>query len=260
MDGDPQLAESRLGGQPSKRDLDERVGRSGSVSFAETPRPSFPPPVAVPTQAAGTYGAIRFDFNLGARLVLPNRTSGTWRVRLRDLDTGNTLFENANRGAFVNSTKRYFVRFKLEVWDVAEPGRATPVLSHSYDARGQEVLIQFPQGTLGDVLAWFPYAARFADRHGCRLTCAMSGLIIPLLRDAYPDIRFVTHEEIVARRLAGRFYATYLIGLFFDDAGNVWQPTDFREVGLHRTAAYILGVDPGEQAARLALPDESRPS
>ena len=30
-------------------------------------------------------------------------------------------------------------------------------------------------------------------------------------------------------------------------------------VGLHRTAGYILGVDPTEEPPRLALPDESRP-
>jgi autotransporter strand-loop-strand O-heptosyltransferase len=40
--------------------------------------------------------------------------------------------------------------------------------------------------------------------------------------------------------------------------GCVLQPTDFRHVGLHRTAAYILGVDPAEEPCRLALPDETR--
>jgi hypothetical protein len=32
------------------------------------------------------------------------------------------------------------------------------------------------------------------------------------------------------------FYATYSLGLFFDDPDNIWQPCDFRLVGLHRTA------------------------
>lgn len=117
----------------------------------------------------------------------------------------------------------------------------------------------FPVGTLGASLAWFPYAARFAAVHQCRLTCAMSGLIIPLLREAYPEIRFVTHEEAVATGLPSRAYATYCLGLFFDDSKNVYQPTDFRQVGLHRTAAYILGVDPEEQPPQFVLPDESRP-
>jgi autotransporter strand-loop-strand O-heptosyltransferase len=108
-------------------------------------------------------------------------------------------------------------------------------------------------------MGWFPYAARFTEVHGCRLTVAMSGLIIPLLREAYPQIHMVTHEEMVAGKLAETFYATYSVGLFFDDVDHLWQPTDFRLVGLHRTAGYILGVDPAEVAPRLSLPDTSRP-
>ena len=122
--------------------------------------------------------------------------------------------------------------------------------------RKRTILIQFPVGTLGDTMGWFPYAVKFQQRHRCRLTCAMSALIIPLFRDAYPDITFVTHEEVQAER----FYASYCIGLFFDDAANIWQPCDFRLVGLHRTAGYILGVDPEEMPPRLALADDGRRS
>src|SRR5580698_9014870 len=175
-------------------------------------KPPYPSPASTPTQA-GPNG-IRFDFNQGARLVLPNRTEGKWRVCLRDLDTGNILFQSENQGAFVSSSKRFFVRFRVEVWDLDTAGNVTPVMSHDYDARDREVLILFPIGTLGDILAWFPYAPRFAQVHGCRVTCAMSGLIIPLLRDAYPTIRFVTHEELVEQDLPAQSYATYSLGLF----------------------------------------------
>ncbi len=208
-------------------------------------RAPYPPPAALPTQV-GPRG-IRFDFNLGCRVLLP---AGDWHVRLRDLETGNILFETESRGSFINSTKRYYVRIALEVRQDGET-----VLAHEYDARDRDVLVQFPVGTLGDTMGWFPYAVKFQEKHGCRLTCAMSGLIIPLFRDAYPEITFVTHEEVEAER----FYATYCIGLFFDDEDRVWQPCDFRLVGLHRTAGYILGVDPAEKPPRLALPDESRP-
>lgn len=223
----------------------------------ELRKPTYPSPAAVPTQQ-GPQG-IRFDLNHGARVVLPTKAQGKWRICLRDIDTGNILFHSENQGALVTSSKRYFVRFGIDVWDMDDAGTATPVLSHRYDARGKDVLIQFPIGTLGDILAWFPYAARFGEVHGCRLTCAMSELIIALLRDTYPAIRFVTHEELAAQKLAETFYATYSMGLFFDDVDHLFQPTDFRHVGLHRTAGYILGVDPEEEPPRLGLPDESRP-
>jgi autotransporter strand-loop-strand O-heptosyltransferase len=222
------------------------------TAAAKKAEPAYPAPAAQPTEA-GPRG-IRFDFNLGARILLPTREDGEWLVRLSDLDTGNTLFESRNKGAVVASSKRFYVRFRVEVYDGAEL-----ILDHKYDCRDREVLIQFPVGTLGDTLAWFPYAARFGAVHGCKLTCAMSELIIPLLKDQYPDITFVTHKQITDGALQDKFYATYCMGLFFDDKENVWQPTDFRMVGLHRTAGYILGVDPTEEAPRLTIEEGPRP-
>jgi len=213
---------------------------------------AYPAPAAIPTQTA-SHG-VRFDFNLGARIVLPQRTEGEWRVLLRDLDTGNILFESKNKGAYVASSKRFYVRFRLEVYEGDDL-----IVEHNHDCSGKEVLIQFPIGTLGDTLAWFPYAARFQQVHGCKLTCAMSGLIIPLLKGRYPHIAFVTHEQLVERKLAETFYATYSMGLFFDDKENVWQPTDFRMVGLHRTAGYILGVDPTETPPLISAGKLGRP-
>ena len=212
-------------------------------------KPAYPPAAATPTQEGP--GGIRYDFNFGCRVVLPPREDlKLWRVRLRDLDTGNTLFDTTVQQGIIHSSKRWFVRFRVEVWagDALE-------LQHDYDARDRAVLVQFPVGTLGDTIGWFPYAVRFGAVRGAKLTCAMSSLIIPLFCDAYPDITFVAHEEVDATQ----FYATYSLGLFFDDPDSVWQPTDFRMVGLHRTAAYILGVEPEEFAPAITLPDDSRP-
>jgi autotransporter strand-loop-strand O-heptosyltransferase len=129
------------------------------------------------------------------------------------------------------------------------------VFSHDYDARDREVLIQFPVGTLGDTIGWFPYAVKFKEKHDCRLTCGMAEKLIPLFKDAYPDINFVGHEGIKAEI----YYATYSMGLFFDDVACIHQPCDFRHVGLHRTAGYILGVDPTEMRPSIKLEDHSRP-
>jgi autotransporter strand-loop-strand O-heptosyltransferase len=189
-----------------------------------------------------------FDFNLGARVAVPE--GKPWRVRLRDLDTGNILFESSPGATFVNSTKRYYLRFAVEVFDANGT-----IFAHDYNAAGAEILVQFPVGTLGDIMGWFPYAVKFQQKHQCRLTCAMSALLIPLFEDAYPEIEFVTHEQVKPER----FYASYCIGLFFDDEERVWQPCDFRLVGLHRTAGYILGVDPEEVPAKIGLPDAGSP-
>src|SRR5262245_3806099 len=72
---------------------------AASAAEQPKPKPAYPPAADQPTQV-GALG-IRYDFNLGARLGLPGRTEGRWRARLRDLDTGNILFESENQGAVI---------------------------------------------------------------------------------------------------------------------------------------------------------------
>jgi autotransporter strand-loop-strand O-heptosyltransferase len=220
---------------------------AASASSSTPEKRAYPAPAALPTQA-GPHG-IRFDFNDGCRVAVPEGERA-YRIRLSDRDTGNILFETTLKAGRVNSTKRYYVRYRVEIWD-----GETSILSHDYDAAGREVLVNFPVGTLGDTIGWFPYAVKFQEKHRCKLTCAMGEKLIPLFRDAYPQIEFVTHEEAKTER----YYATYGIGLFFDDKDCVFQPCDFRLVGLHRTAGYILGVDPTEMPPKIGLPDEGRP-
>jgi autotransporter strand-loop-strand O-heptosyltransferase len=236
------------------------------VSESTTSKPEFASPASGPGSARdgslplvaelpaqhGPLG-LRFDFNDGCRVTCPE-SEHSWKVRLSDLDTGNVLFETEFKAGRVNSTKRYFVRFRIEIWQKGES-----VFCHDYSAADRDVLIRFPVDTLGDPLGWFPYAVKFKERHGCRLTCAIGGKLIPLLRDAYPDITFVTPDDVEPER----FYATYTIavyftkGAMFDHKDRV--PCDFRMVGLHRAAGYILGVDPADQPPRIAIADPSRP-
>ncbi len=213
------------------------------------PASAYPPPPEVPTQH-GPQGLL-YDFNFGCRVSVPEQEK-PWRVRLSDLDTTNVLYETSSGFAAgkVTSTKRYFVRFRIEAWQGEEK-----LFTHDYDARDREVAVLFPVGTLGDTLGWFSYAVKFQQQHGCRLTCAMAEPLIPLFAQSNPDITCITHAEFEPER----YYATYRMGLFFDDRDCVFQPCDFRLVGLHRTAGYILGVDPSEVPPRIAIEDDTRP-
>lgn len=220
-----------------------------ATPFAQSPIQIFLAPALLPTQV-GPAG-LRFDFNDGARVVIPDFGQPLpWRVRISDLRDDSTLSDVSLSSGVVRSPAKYFVSYGITIWlnDVV-------VFEHRYDARDQDVLVQIPLAALGDVLGWLPYALRFAQVHGCRLACVVTPAIAELFRDAYPEVDFVAQDKVERRK----YYATYNIGLFFDDKSLTQQPRDFRETGLHRTAAHILGVDDAEAPAKIALPDVSRP-
>lgn len=222
---------------------------SAQPSAAPHKEGSFPLPPARFTQHDAS--GIEYDFNDGCRVYAPPGPD-VWRIRIFDLDTCNILFHTTPdfTGGAVLSAKKFFVRFRIEAWKGEEL-----VFSHEYDPAEREVLICFPVGTLGDTIAWLSYAVRFAEARPCRLTISMAEHLISLFADAYPHINFISTKAVDT----SLYYATYRVGLFFDDVTRINQPQDFRHVGLHRTAAFILGLDPVEAPPRLAVPDEGRP-
>lgn len=211
---------------------------------------SYPEPSLLPTQEAGR--GIRFDFNSGIRVKVPK---GIWHVKFLDIDTNFCLFECLVEDSLVFSEKKYFINARIEISEKKDGGLR---LSHDYDAEGKDVAILLPEGTLGDTIGWFPYALKFQEIHKCRLTVVMGKALKELFSPLYPSVKIICKDEFSP--FAGDFYATYYIGLFFFDDKRDWQPEDFRSVGLHRTAAYILGVSPEEVPPLVAGPEtEERP-
>ncbi len=200
--------------------------------------PFFLPAPELPTQE-GPKG-IRFDFNDGARVLLPQ---GAWHVQIIDDESGNILFACDADAGWVVSTKKYYVPFRIVVY---ERGASAPLLDHPMNLKDKPVLLKFPVGTLGDLMGWFPYAEKFLNKHDCILECSMGQPIIDLVKDQYPGMTLCAPPDVRMKEP----YASYRIGLFF--GGNQdYQPYDFRQVGLHKTAGYILGVDPEEAQPRL---------
>ena len=236
--------------EPNTAPAPEGATSSVSAMAAATAdsKPPYPSPAEVPTQE-GPKG-LRFDFNDGCRVVLPE-SEHPWRVRLSDLDTGNILFETELKAGRVNSTKRYYVRFRIEVWQQGER-----MFAHDYSAAGSRRADPVPgrharrHAGLVSLRGEVPGAARLpADlRHGRAAHPAVPRRLSrhhlrhPRGGQAGALLRDLQHRAVLRRQgLRRTSRATSAI------------------VGLHRTAGYILGVDPTEAPPRIALADDSRP-
>lgn len=209
---------------------------------------------------------IRFDFNDGLRVLFP-KEGGPWRLVFKDLDTGVVLYNrDVDPGMYATSVKKFYVRFQLQIflkedvdaYDAAvrqDPAIARdasmspkPIFEHNYNAEGKTVMIQLPVPTMGDTIGWFTYVEKFRVKNKCNVIAVLNKNYIPLFEKTYPEITFITNDKVSLYKP----YACYFLGLFFK--GDVdHQPCDFRYVGLHRTAGYILGVDPTEEKPRFDL-------
>ena len=255
----PRIISAPASGQggPSARPLQPAVPTVAPQAAAQPVKKPYmtfsPPPIAGKTGIAG----LAFDFNYGARVQVPK---GDYHVRLIDRDAALTLYDADANGAVVSSTKKYYVRFGIEVYEKKPKKGGKPdekelklVFSHDYDCRGKNVLMKFPEVAMGDMLAWFPYAEAFRQQHGCKLFCAMSPVHSAILAPNYPKITFIETEK-----LPPELYASYYVGLFAPWDNHDLQPLDWRIVGLQNHAAYLLGVEPGELRVKLTPSKQPR--
>ena len=241
--------------QPPSSSLD--LSNEGDANILEAPKlpvknPQniFIDPTPAPTMA-GPHN-IQYDFNFGCRVALPpSDPNKKWKIRYRDMVTGNIIFEVESEGGSFQSSKTYFVPFRIECSKGDEL-----IFTHELNLKDRFVQLQIPVGTLGDVIAWFPYVDLFQKKHQCKLICVISDAIRPLFERTYPNIEFVSQEKAIL--MQKDFYASYRLGLYFDDWNCTRQPVDFRYVGLHKTAAHILDVEPIESPPMLDIADAKR--
>lgn len=206
-----------------------------------TTPPSESPPVVPALEAVG---GIRFDFNDGLRVSFPADCADV-SCRFIDLDAHQVIGRHdAVPGKSIATTKKYFIRHRLEV---TKDGKL--VFAHDFSAKGRDVLVRICPGAIGDAIAFFPSVAAFGKKHRCRLHVCMDRRVAAILSGQYPDIVFITPEQAEA----GTFYASYRVGLFWGDRDNSCQPVDFRQCSLLEQAANILGVKPLENPPVLDL-------
>lgn len=190
---------------------------------------------------------IRFDFNNGLRVYLPENISKKYRIVIVDLDCGSVLFDCVcQHSGWVLSHNTYYTRFKLSIYDLEN---IQPIYQHQYNCKDKEVMVHIAVPVIGDTIAWFTYVQKFQKKHGCKLICVMVQKMIQIFRQQYPNITFVTCQQAEQYKP----YACYVIAIFGGQQKYNHLQIDYRLTGLHKLGAYILGVDLQEEAPRVNL-------
>jgi len=140
------------------------------------------------------------------------------------------------KNMWARPSKKYFIEWRIEISDSATKD---VVWSHKFDCSGKKVYISLDSSSLGDTLAWFPYAEEFRKKHGCKVI--VSTFLNHLFIENYPDLEFVSPGTPVHG-----IYAMFNLGWFYKNSDEIdldRSKIDFRKVPLQKAASEILGLD-----------------
>ena len=147
---------------------------------------------------------------------------------------------------------KFFINWDIQVKDNFEE----IVTSHKYNATGKRVYIACGSKSLGDTLAWFPYALEFQKKHKCHVT--VSTFWNKFFKNKYPELDFVEPGKTVPN-----IYAMYELGWFYegdtDKLNGFKQPYDPKQYTLQQTATNILGLEYKEIIPRMDYQIKDRP-
>jgi autotransporter strand-loop-strand O-heptosyltransferase len=177
---------------------------------------------------------VNMNFVDGAFVEILGNKKRIYNVKFIDEDTNIIVFEiNIKNNEWAKCNRKWFTK-----WLVRIESDGMETIEHRYDATGKRVFISLESSSLGDTLAWLPYAEEFKKKHNC--TVIVSTFLNNLFKDQYPELEFANRGVSV-----DNLYALYRLGCFYDENGIDMSKhkTDFKKLRLQEYASDILGLD-----------------
>ena len=154
--------------------------------------------------------------------------------KIEFLDENNSVIheDTITNNMWTLCSRKYYTKWKIKV---------NGIIIDEFDLTDKRVLIGLESKSIGDTIAWTPYAIEFAKKHNCKVILStfhnewFKGL------NTYKDIEFIEPGE------STEAYALYKIGWFRGESGK-WDkfdmyPNYIQSQPLQKTASDILGLE-----------------
>lgn len=161
----------------------------------------------------------------------------TFLVKFFDEQDNEVYSNTIKTDNWIRLSRTWFTRWTVKVWE-----NDRPILNYTLNYEGKRVHIALDSSSLGDTIAWLPYALEFKKKHNCHVI--VSTFKNFLFEDVYPELEFVAPGTNVPN-ITGK----YLIGWFYDENREPVLPNT---IPLQQTATNILGLDYQEIRPRIA--------
>jgi autotransporter strand-loop-strand O-heptosyltransferase len=147
--------------------------------------------------------------------------------KVQYFDGDKLVYENTiGSNSWVKLNRQYYTKWHSKVY---MDGKL--IHDNVLDLEGKRVYISLSSKSLGDTIAWAPYALEFQNKHKCKVI--MSTFLNKILD--MPEIELVEPGTVVPN-----IYAQYNIGWFYDSNKEPVLPNTIK---LQEAATKILGLD-----------------
>jgi len=128
-------------------------------------------------------------------------------------------------------SRKYFTNWKIKI---------NGEVVDKFDCSGKRVLISFESKSIGDTIAWTPYALDFAKKNNCKV------ILSTFHNDWFKNLEYYSDIEFLEPGKSTDVYCIYRIGWFRGENG-LWDKLDsypniLNTIPLQQTATDILGL------------------
>ena len=191
---------------------------------------------------------IKISYLDGPKVEIIGNKIEQYKVEFLD-ENDNIIHEDTiTNNMWTKCSRKYYTKWKIKV---------NGVIIDEFNLNNKRVLIGLDSKSIGDTIAWAPYAVEFAKKHNCKVILStfynewFEGL------EAYKDIEFTKPGQ------STECYVVYKIGWFRDDNGK-WDkfnmyPNQVNLIPLQQTATDILGLNYKEVNYGLNFQEKEKP-
>lgn len=182
------------------------------------------------------YGdIIEVNFIDGPNLKITGQKRENYKVEFIDKLTGDISYSTfLSSNSWARANKKSFTEWKISITDSKDN-----IINYDFDIKDKKVLIYLDSKSIGDTLAWIPYAEEFRKKHQCNVY--VFGFHNVLFREVYPEITFLDHIGNFFD-----FYAAYKIGWYYTVGGEFdsnLHKTPANKIPLQQTITDMIGLD-----------------
>jgi len=169
-------------------------------------------------------------FNDKPKVEILGDSDVTYHVEFIDQDTSFTIHQgDIKPNHWIVTNRRYFTNWLVKI---SHEGRL--LFEKKFDPVGKRVYIGLDSKSLGDTIAWIPYAVEFKKKWNCHVI--VSTFWNHLFEDVYPELEFIKPGEVIHN-----LYAGYYIGVRDNDYNS--NQNNWKTVTLQKVATDYLGLD-----------------